>query len=156
MAQLKELSEELSKLNKQIKTVLDVSKFREYDDLSALDDWKNIKNADDMQLLEEYREILYKLDEIQCCMDYLEKPVCETDRIYRSESGRYETDKGYSYTSGSSIEFLRTQETYNSNTGTWENTEIWTSSRVEHNGTDYYIVGYPDVKMQGLKVRFRK
>lgn len=155
MADLKTLSEEMEKLKRQIKTVLSISYFPEYDDLSTLDDYKQIQSADDRQKLEEYRNILYKLDEVQSTLAYYDRPVREVSQIYKNESGRYETEKGHYFTSGSSIEFLRTEDFYNEDTDTWEPVEIWTASRVEHNGQDYYIVGYSDLTLSGLKVRVR-
>jgi len=155
MADLKAVSDEMAKLKKQIETVLSISDYRNYDDLSGLSDFKNIKSADDRQMLEEYRNILYKLDEIQTDLSYFEKPIKEVSRIYLNETGRYETDKGYYYTSGSGIEFLRTDEVCNYDTGTFENAEIWTTARIESKNGEYYIVGYSDVELSGLKVRVR-
>lgn len=155
MANLKALSDEMTKLKKQIETVLYVSGYRDYDDLSGLDDWKQIKTADQRQQLEEYRNILYKLDEVQADLAYYEKPVREISKIHTNESGRYETDKGHYYTSGSGIEFLRTEEAYSYDTDTWENVEIWTTSRVESKDGQYYIVGYSNIEMSGLTVRVR-
>lgn len=155
MADLKQLSDEMTKLKRQLETVLYISDYRNYDDLSALSDYKDIKTADQRQQLEEYRGILAKLDAVQSDLAYFEKPIREVSRIYTNESGRYETDKGHYYTSGSGIEFLRTEEVYNYDTDKWENAEIWTCSRVESNDGQYYIVGYPDVEMSGLTVRVR-
>lgn len=155
MADLKALSDEMAKLKKQLETVLYISGYRDYDDLSGLDDYKQIKTADQRQQLEEYRNILYKLDEVQSDLAYFEKPIREVSRIYTNESGRYETDKGHYYTSGSGIEFLRTEEVYNYDTEEWENAEVWTCSRVESRNGEYYIVGYSDIDMNGLTVRVR-
>lgn len=155
MADFKALSDEMANLKKQIEKVLYISGYRDCDDLSGLNDYKQIKTADQRQQLEEYRGILYKLDSIQANLAYYEKPIREVSRIYRNETGRYETDKGYYYTSGSGIEFLRTEEVYNYDTDKWEDAEVWTCSRVEHNGQDYYIVGYPNVELSGLTVRVR-
>lgn len=155
MADLKALSDEMTKLKRQLETVLYISGYRDYDDLSGLDDYKQIKTADQRQQLEEYRNILYKLDEVQSDLAYFEKPIREVSRIYTNESGRYETDKGHYYTSGSGIEFLRTEEVYNYDTEEWENAEVWTCSRVESRNGEYYIVGYSDIDMHGLTVRVR-
>lgn len=155
MADLKALSDEMAKLKRQLETVLYISNYRDYDDLSGLDDYKQIKTADQRQQLEEYRNILYKLDEVQSDLAYFEKPIREVSRIYTNESGRYETDKGHYYTSGSGIEFLRTEEVYNYDTDEWENAEVWTCSRVESRNGEYYIVGYSDIDMHGLTVRVR-
>ena len=155
MADLKALSGEMEKLKRQLETVLYISGYRDYDDLSGLDDYKQIKTADERQKLEEYRNILYKLDEVQGNLAYFDKPVKEVSTLHMNASGRYETVKGHCYTSGSGIEFLRTEEVYNYDTDKWENAGIWTCSRVESQNGEYYIVGYSDVKLSGLKVRVR-
>lgn len=156
MADLKALSDEMTKLQKQIETVLSISDYRNYEDLSGLADYKEIRSADALQRLEEYRNILYRLDEVQAGLAYLEKPIKEVSRIYRNKIGRYEANSGYYYTSGSCIEFLRTTEVYNYDTDTYEDVEVWTTSRVESKDGEYYIVGYPDISLSGLKVRIRR
>ena len=105
MADLKALSGEMEKLKRQLETVLYISGYRDYDDLSGLDDYKQIKTADERQKLEEYRNILYKLDEVQGNLAYFDKPVKEVSTLHMNASGRYETVKGHCYTSGSGIEF---------------------------------------------------
>ena len=155
MKNLKALSDEMAKLKKQLETVLCISGYREFNDLSGLEDYEQIKTADQRQQLEEYRNILYKLDEVQSNLAYYERPIQEVGRIYLNKSGRYETSKGHCYTCGSCIEFLRTEEVYNYDTGEWENGEIWTTSRVEGKDGRYYIVGYPDIEMSSLTVRVR-
>ena len=155
MADLRALSGEMAKLQRQIGAALSVSGYCDFDDLSGLDDFKQIRTADQRQQLEEYRNILYKLDEVQGNLAYYDKPVKEVSRLHMNASDRYETDKGHYYTSGSGIEFLRTEEVYNYDTDKWENAGIWTCSRVESRNGEYYIVGYPDVELSGLKVRVR-
>lgn len=155
MADLKALSDEMAKLKKQIETVLYISDYRDCDDLSGLDDYKQIKTADERQQLEEYRSILYKLDEVQSTLAYYERPIREVGTLHLNSQGRYETESGYYYTSGSGIEFLRTEEVYNYDTDTWEDAEVWTSSRVESKNGEYYIVGFPNVELSGLTVRAR-
>lgn len=155
MADLKALSDEMAKLKRQLETVLYISGYRDYDDLSGLDDYKQIKTADQRQQLEEYRNIIYKLDTVQSDLAYFEKPIREVGTLHENSQGGFETEKGYYYTSGSGIEFLRTEEVYNYDTDKWENAGIWTCSRVESKDGQYYIVGYPDVEMSGLTVRVR-
>lgn len=155
MADLKTLTEEMEKLNQQIKVVLAVSEYRELDDLSGLSDFKQLKTADERQTLEEYRHVLDKLDEVQNTLAYYQRPIVEISRIYRNETGRYETDKGYYYTSGSKIEFLRTEEVYNEDKDAMESVEIWTTSRIESQNGQYYIVGFSSLELSGLKIRRR-
>lgn len=156
MGDLKTLSEELGKLQKQIDTILCMSGYKEYEDLSGLSDYEKINTPDRRQLLEEYRNILFRLSEVNGTLQYFSSPILEVGRLHMNSQGRYETQNGYYYTSGSGIEFLRTEEVYNYNTGSWENVEIWTASSVESKEGKYYIVGYPDLDMSGLVVRVRK
>nr|WP_296470260.1 DUF5348 domain-containing protein [uncultured Acetatifactor sp.] len=155
MADLRALSGEMVKLQRQIGAALSVSGYCDFDDLSGLDDFKQIRTADQRQQLEEYRNILYKLEEIQRDITYLNSPVREVSKLHMNSQGRYETDKGHYYTSGSGIEFLRREEVYNYDTEKWEEAGIWTTSRVESQDGEYYIVGYPDAELSGLKVRVR-
>lgn len=156
MSNTKKLFEEMKKLKMQIETVLCVSDYRNCNDLSGLEDFKQIRTADERQQLEEYCSILDKLDDIQSSLAYLDRPIREVSQLHINESGRYETDKGYYYTSGSCIEFLRDDEVYDSDNDAFENAEIWTISRVESQKGQYYIVGYSNIKMSGLTVRVRE
>ncbi len=156
MADLKALQDEMENLKKQIETVISVSGFREYEDLSGLDDIKKINTADQRQQIEEYRNILFKLDDVQRSLAYYERPIREVSKLHCNGDGRYETDEGYYYTCGSGIEFLRTEEVYNSDLETWEDAEIWTTSSIEAENGKYYIVGYPKIELSGLTVRIRR
>lgn len=156
MGDLKALSEEMAKLQKQINTLFRISDYPDCDDMSGLSDYKQIKTADQRQQLEEYRHILYKLEEVKRTLDYYDYPIREVGTLHLNSQGRYETESGYYYTSGSGIEFIRTEEVYNYDSEQWENAEVWTTSRVESKNGKYYIVGYPDMDMTGLKVRVRR
>lgn len=80
MADLKALSGEMAKLKRQLETVLYISCYRDYDDLSGSDDYKQIKTADERQKLEEYRNILFRL----CSISYnRNRYLSEVRRIYR-------------------------------------------------------------------------
>ena len=156
LTDLKGLSDEMIKVKKQIETMLSITGYLDYDDLSGLSDYKQIETADERQKLEEYRHILYKLEEVQSTLEYLERHIREMGTLRKNSQGRYETESGYCYTSGSGIEFLRTEEVCNFDTNKWEKVGIWTTSRVESKAGDYYIVGYPEVGLSGLTVRVRK
>lgn len=153
----KELSEEMSKLEKQIKTVLDISDFDEPDNLEEwLDSFGRVRNADDIQKLEEYHKMLLMLDDVQDYFKYYNYSVKEVSRLHKGESGRYETDGGWSYGLRSQIEFLRTEKLYNYDTDSYEEVQIWTTSWLaESENGKYYIEEYPDIELEGLEVRVR-
>ena len=52
------------------------------------------------------------------------------------------------YCCGSPIEALVTDDRYD--------VPYWVRTSVEHDGTDYYLVGHRDVCMEGLTVRIRR
>lgn len=153
----KELSEEMSKLEKQIKTVLDISDFDEPNNLEEwLDSFGRVRNADDIQKLEEYHKMLLMLDDVQDYFKYYNYSVKEVSRLHKGESGRYETDGGWGYGLRSQIEFLRTEKLYNYDTNSYEEVQIWTTSWLaESENGKYYIEEYPDIELEGLEVRVR-
>ncbi|WP_313563729.1 DUF5348 domain-containing protein [Ruminiclostridium cellobioparum] len=145
MNDLEKVLSSASSLSWKIGELVKESKFEEYDDLSGL----NINYTDEEQLLlqDELRAILDHLEKAKRDIDYLNRPIAYTGYLHKNSRGRYETgDK--EYTSGSGIEVLIYDDFYEKNR--------WVKTRVEHNGDDYYLVGYGDISMQGLKVRIRK
>lgn len=77
-------------------------------------------------------------------LEYLCRPVSETGVLRKNETGRYEI-KGGEFTSGSRLEAL-----------IHDGEKAWVLSRIEHNGDDYYIYGFPEVQLEGLTVRIRR
>lgn len=104
-------------------------------------------DAEETLLLDEMRYISEKLEEVKRVTDYLHLPIMETSVIHLSESGRYETETGFVYTSGQTIEALISDERHSA--------PYWSVSRVEHDGGRYYIVGHKATDMDGLTIRRR-
>lgn len=146
MADLQEAFTEAAKLNRQITQFLKFSTYTDYDDLSGLD---GIDHTDGEQLLlwEELRIIADKLADAQERIAYLARPIVETCRLRKESSGKYRTAQGVLYSCGSSIEALVTDE--------YHDAPYWTRTVVEHNGEDYYLIGYKNLSMNGLAVRIR-
>lgn len=145
MAELKDLTMKLKRLSNDIDDILSYSRYRDYDDLSGVD-YNN--DSETLLLVEEYKSILNRLEYIADTMEYLDRPIKEQEVLYLNQSERYQIKgSNHYYTSGSRIEFLVYDK--------WNNVKAWHISSVEHNGTDYYIVGYPSVLLDGLTVRTR-
>lgn len=142
---LKDLLNEVTKLSEKSKEILISSKYNEFEDLSSLD--INYDDKEELFLLEELNNILYKIEDINNKIDYLYKPIILEGKILKNESGRYQVEN-YEYNSGDIIEAL----VYDSN---YED-ERWIKTSVEHDGKDYYLVGYKGINMDGLLVRVRK
>lgn len=154
MIHLTDLTRELQELNIQIKKLLSISKYAEYDDLSEID--YDLMDSNEGFLVDEYASILMDLTDVKSRLDYLNRRVLFTDQLVLNEADRYETSNGRMYyTSGSPIEFQYIDEAMNEE-GEFIDIPTWRTSTVEHNGTDYYIVGYPEIDLNGLTVRVRE
>lgn len=156
MGDFRQLSEEVQNLKKQLDTLFRISGFQNTGDLSGLSDFEQMKTADQLQLLEEYQWMFNQLESVKSNLDYYARPVREVGTLHMNSQGRFETESGHYYTCGSVIEFLRKDEKYNIDTEEFEDVEIWTTSRVEADHGEYYIVDYPTFALDGLRVRVRK
>ena len=145
MADLQMALSEAVKLNRSITQFLRFSTYTDYDDLSGLD--IDFADGEQLLLLDELRRITDQLADMQEYISYLTRPVTEVSRLRKGTAGKYRTAKGHFYDCRSSIEALVTDE--------YHEVPYWTRTIVEHNGEDYYLVGYKDLPMDGLRVRVR-
>lgn len=143
MRTVKEVFEEVSRINMDIKKLLNSTGFSEYDDLSMLE---KENTPDGIQLYEELYQIMKHLEAASRDMDYLKQPIKYDGILKRNERDRYVlNDK--ELTSGCGIEVLIEDGYYDS--------PYWYASSIEHNGTDYYLVGKNGLELQGLRARIR-
>lgn len=98
------------------------------------------KDAEEKFLYNFIIEILDKLEGFSSMIRYSQRPIYTSGVLHKNDRGRYEI-KDYEWTCGKGIEALID--------------DTWICSRVEHNGKDYYIVGYQEIPMEGLYVRLR-
>lgn len=138
--ELKSISERINKIAKAIG-------YLEYGDLSDLDIDRT--NARDIYLEREIQVIIDALGDIQGNIDYLALPVKYESELFRNADGRYETELGDYYTSGSIIEYMSYDDRQHEY-------PFWRKSRMEHNGQDYYLPAEPNLNLKGLKVRVRR
>ncbi len=146
MNNLSQAYTELNTLSHRIENFLRISNYYNYNDLSNFD----IDHLDAQQLFlkAEMQTIMDRLAEAQERILYLASPVQEISRLHKNASGRYETVQGHYFCSGSPVETLVTDD----DTGV----TCWVRTSVEHNGKDYFLVGYDSVELDGLTVRIRK
>ena len=153
---IKEIMAEVQELNVKVQQILYHADYEMYDDLSGLD-YDNT-NADELFILDELRQILYKLDEVSHTLKYLERPIKVEGALHKNANGRYEV-QGIELSSGYSLEYLSIDDRhmrYNDNDD-YVSTTYWGYGRIEHDGNDYYIVGADkDTKLEGLRVRIRR
>ena len=145
MADLNMTLAEAIKLNRSITQFLKFSTYMDYDDLSGLD--IDFSDGEQLLLLEELRRITDKLADVQEYVSYLTRPIMEVSILRKGTAGKYRTARGHFYDCRSSIEALVTDE--------YHEVPYWTRTIVEHNGEDYYLVGYKNLPMDGLRVRVR-
>ena len=145
MADLQMALEEAFKLNRSITQFLKFTTYSDYIDLSGLD--IDFNDGEQLLILDELRVITDRLADVQEFISYLAHPIVEVSRLRKGVSGKYQTAKGYYYECGSRIEAFVSDE--------YREVPYWTRTTVEHNGKDYYLVGYRDVPMKGLRVRVR-
>lgn len=161
MKTIHEIFQALQGIMPDIQTVIGQSAIENYEDLSGVT-YDN-KNPEDIFLVEETRQILEKLADVTHTMNYLKRPVTREGVLVKQENGRYalhsaEHMHDHEFTSGSGIECLLTDDwhtAYDPATDEYVQTPYWFASRMEHNGTDYYIVGASINELEGLKVRIR-
>ncbi|MGN0159216.1 MAG: DUF5348 domain-containing protein [Brotaphodocola sp.] len=139
MVRIETLYEKLLLLNDNIKEIQKLATGdSERNEIGELIEYP--QDAEQKFLYDCIMEVLDKLESIVCSIQYLQMPIRADGILHANIRGRYETD-GYEWTCGNRIEVLI------------EN--AWIRSRVEHNGKDYYIAGYPEIPMEGLHVRVR-
>lgn len=145
MADLQAALLDAVKLNQHITQFLKFSTYPEYNDLSGLD--IDFHDGEQILIWDELRRITNQLADVQEYISYLTRPVIEVSRLRKGTAGKYRTAKGHFYDCRSSIEALVTDE--------YHEVPYWTRTTVEHNGEDYYLVGYKGLSMDDLRVRVR-
>ena len=145
MAELSMALVQMKGLKSRIDDILSITTYDEHADLRGLH--VDHKDSDQMFQLREMQKIMRKLADIGGSIEYLFRPVRETGILHRDENGGYRTEKGYCYRSGSLIEALLQEEPHEE--------PCWVQTKVEHDGEDYFLMGYEDIPMEGLEVRVR-
>lgn len=145
MKDLGELLERSQKLNTDIKRLLKESTYLEYDDLSKLD--IDYKDAEQLLFHEQLWKVMQELEDVSDRLDYLALPIKEVSRLHKNPDGRYETESGQYFTSGCRVEALVSDG--------FRTVPYWVKTSIEHDGNDYFLVGYREVELEGLKVRLR-
>ena len=144
MKTLKDAFQEVTRISRDIEKLVKETRFEEYDDLSALS--FSLDDPDHIQLWDEMKHILDRLNGIRHDVAYLNKGIIATGNLYKNSNGRYEAC-GREFSSGSLIEALIDDGLFDS--------PRWEVSRIEHNGSDYYLYGHKEINLSGLEIRIR-
>lgn len=144
---VKELDTMLRKLGIGIKEMVEVTEYDRYEDWSCIKDFDKITDPDELQLLDEYQTVMRHLCDIYYTLLYQQREIIGEGVLSFNAQGYYE-DKYHEYHCGDGIEYYFYDD--------WDEKYKWRTSRIEHNGNRYYIVGNPNVELSGLRVRHRK
>ena len=125
MNTIKDLQQELNTINQVLKDILKRSRFNEYSDLSGLE--YDSDSPEELLLVDELQDVLYRLDEASNIITYLNKPIRKKGILAKSCNEALVPE---------------------------EDRHKWISTRIEHDGNDYYLVGYKG-SLSGLLVRER-
>lgn len=151
---LEDLLAKFIKLKWDIKSVISESSFGAYEDLSGIEDWDaSTDDPDKLQLLKESVSILNKLSDVYCTIEYLSLPIKDTGYLKQKSNGRYELN-GHEFTSGCGIEYYCTDDEQYYDYDDDRCLPYWAASRIEHNGSNYYIVGCKK-DITEVQVRYR-
>lgn len=142
-----ELDEMIKKLGVGIKDVVEITKYNEYEDWFCIKDYDEITDPDQLQLLDEYKTVLRQLCGFHYTLQYYQRQIIG-EGVLSLNSRDYFEDKFLEYHCGQIIEFYFYDD--------WDEKWKWRTSRIEHDGERYYIVGNPKVELNGLRVRHRK
>lgn len=144
---VKELDTMLRKLGIGIKEIVEVTEYDRYEDWSCIKDFDKITDPDELQLLDEYQTVMRHLCDIYYTLLYQQREIIGEGVLSFNAQGYYE-DKYHEYHCGDGIEYYFYDD--------WDEKYKWRTSRIEHNGNRYYIVGNPNIELSGLRVRHRK
>lgn len=144
---LNDIWSEISSLQKKIQEIVEPEGFFKPDLHTQLQDISfHHLSPDERQKLDELCKMEGYLRNILRSLERLNAPVACEGRLHKRSDGRYGLENGNHFTSGSAIEVLVDDE---------DEGPYWLTTRVEHNGDDYYIVDRPNWSMEGLYVRSR-
>ncbi len=141
--------ERLDSIGRESEKLIEDTGFDLYDGL-----WENVRHlpdaCDDAFFRHKAEEILGYLSGISRELRYLGKPTHGEHTLEKLPNGRYgypDAGNGFrTFTSGSCLEAKVCDVC-----GDYR----WVESSIEHNGEDYYLVGFNDLPLEGLAVRER-
>ena len=121
-------------------------------DTGFAEDVALLPDIPDTRFLKENIELLLEpLTRMHSLLSYLETPASPEYVLEKFPNGRY----GYRDGEGSCREFTCGQ-TLEARMNNSFGRQRWVRTRVEHDGSDYFIMGYGSVPLSGLTVRERR
>ncbi len=146
MADVNTIYEKVVALGQDIKSLVQLSQYREYDDLSGV----KIDREDPEQRfrLDAMQNIMKALSDVQSDIEYMDSPIEEVSIIHENNAGRYETEEGTELIHDTELETL----IYDDNYGCY----CWKKTRFVKIVNRYCLYDHADIPLDGLTVRIRK
>lgn len=141
-----EIKKELSKLQRNMDNLLPRDWDNQVCDEIEFSDFEN-SNANDWYLQERFNKIFSLMTDLHYEIEYLKLPVAFDGFLVKNNRGRYELNN-FELTSGCGLEIKIYDD--------FDECKKWVKTRVEHDGADYYFVGYKDYSVSGRRARIRR
>ncbi|MBQ9345792.1 MAG: DUF5348 domain-containing protein [Oscillibacter sp.] len=144
---LTELLDALGNVRRSIQTVQRDFGYRGENDITGITFSEG--DPEELFLLDELNRVMNKLDEAVGDINYLSRPIEETDRLVMSPAGRLGFPRSrFELTCGRGLEVLVDDGFYDG--------PRWMCGRIEHDGERYYFTGCKDMELVGALARRRK
>lgn len=137
---IKNLSESATELIRPLKRIV-----KEYAQIEDNTD-RTVLNEDELYMFHMLYKAVDNIEDAVSVLEKMSKPVLIEGCLEKNKNGRYELN-GYELTSGAPIEIWSKDDYY-------EIGGSWYSTRIEHNGEDYYAVG-EKCSLDGMKARIK-
>ncbi len=124
-------------------------RFSGYNESDGMNDVEINRNDPEQKFLrDEMSRVMGNLTDVLNTLEYLSKPIEEVGTLHMNSRGRYETAEETELTCGFPLEALIYDDYYDC--------RYWARTSIEHDGERYYLYGYREISLDGLKVRIRK
>lgn len=153
MRTLQDLKEELDRISGRLTSIIRDSGYEDYGELSGLE--YDTEDPESLFLKDELEDALEMLDKVNSGIKALNQPIAVQGQLHKGNNGRYSVE-GRELSSGYGLEVLAPTEVVATESGDWKTGYKWVATRMEHNGEDYYLVGFADLPLEGLTVRIRE
>lgn len=145
-----ELLKQLTAIDREAVSILKATGFHPLEGLgSTVQPLRD--SAEDIFLREQAENLLESLALLHQELCYLKSPACEECRVEPFPDGRYgffsKDGRKHILSCGRSIE-AKIQDRYGR--------QRWVRSRIEHDGSDYFLWGHMELPLSGLTVRERE
>lgn len=119
-----------------------------------VEDYRHMEDSTNRYALDAEEEYIFtmlyrainRIEDAVAVLEQMKKPVLTEGYLEKNRYGRYELN-GYELTSGSPIEIWIEDREFDAGGS-------WFSTRIEHNGEDYYAIGRR-TPLEGLRARIK-